>query len=61
MANIIGDIPQNVNFAVSLSAISAFFQNNGIGLQYVSKGVGVESVRVAEAARKFSHRIVCAT
>jgi S1-C subfamily serine protease len=60
VANIIGDIPQNVNFAVSLSAISAFFQNNGIEPQYVLKGVEVESVKVAEAAKKFSHRIVCA-
>jgi S1-C subfamily serine protease len=60
VARATGDIPQNVNFAVSLSALVDFLQRNRVPFRQVDRGPALETHQIAETARAFTHRIVCA-
>jgi hypothetical protein len=60
VARATGDIPQNVNFAVSLSALVDFLQRNRVPYRQVERGAALETHQIAETARAFTHRIVCA-
>jgi S1-C subfamily serine protease len=59
VARTTGDIPQNVNFAVSLLALADFLGRNRISVQTVERLPAVDTVQLADLARAFTHRIVC--
>jgi hypothetical protein len=54
-----GDIPQNVNFAVSMQALLDFLGRNRVPFRATERSAPVETVQIADAARAFTHRIVC--
>ena len=54
-----GDIPQNVNFAVSLQALVDFLGRNRVAFRTTERSAPMETVQIADAARAFTHRIVC--
>ena len=54
-----GDIPQNVNFAISLEVLADFLVKNRISFQNSESSAPLESARVAELAQGFTYRIEC--
>jgi len=54
-----GDIPQNVNFAVSLLTVADFLARNRIAVQTVERLPAIDTVQLADLARGFTHRIAC--
>jgi uncharacterized protein YkwD len=56
---VLGDIPQNVNFAISLEALSQFLTKHKIDFQTTAQSPALDTARVAEMAQKFTHRIEC--
>jgi len=56
-----GDIPQNVNFAVSLLAVADFLARNRIAVQTIDRLPAIDTVQLADLAKGFTHRIVCQT
>lgn len=59
VARATGDIPQNVNFAVSLPALADFLGRNRVTMQTVERLPAIDTVQLADLARSFTHRIVC--
>lgn len=59
VAKLTGDIPQNVNFAVSLQALTDFLTRNKVGFRYSERTTALETAQIAETTRAFTHRIVC--
>lgn len=59
VAKMTGDIPQNVNFAVSLQALVDFLTRNKVGFRYTERTAPLETSQIAETTRAFTHRIVC--
>jgi peptidoglycan/xylan/chitin deacetylase (PgdA/CDA1 family) len=55
----IGDIPQNVNFAVSLEALTQFLAKHKIDFLTAARSPALDTARVAEMAQNFTHRIEC--
>jgi len=60
-ARLLGDIPQNVNFAISLEALAQFLAKHKVAFQTAPRSPALETARVAEMAQKFTHRIECST
>jgi uncharacterized protein YkwD len=56
---VLGDIPQNVNFAISLEALTQFLSKHKIDFQTMARSPALDTARVAEMAQKFTHRIEC--
>jgi tol-pal system protein YbgF len=54
-----GDIPQNVNFAVSLDVLADFLAKNNVPIKAAARGVAIETTQVAEMAQSFTHQINC--
>jgi peptidoglycan-N-acetylglucosamine deacetylase len=54
-----GDIPQNVNFAISLEALSQFLAKHKVAFQTTARSPALDTASVAEMAQKFTHRIEC--
>lgn len=54
-----GDIPQNVNFAVSMQTLADFLARNRVSFRATERGAPVDTAQVAELARAYTHRIVC--
>ena len=54
-----GDIPQNVNFAVSAGTARAFLDGEGIPYETAPSDDAMEPVEVAAAARKFTVLVEC--
>lgn len=59
VARVTGDIPQNVNFAVSLQALSDFLRKNNVPVSTVDRGVALDTAQLADVMRGFTHRIEC--
>ncbi len=55
----IGDIPQNVNFAVSLDVLAEFLGRNRVPFRDVSRSTPLDTARVAEMAQSFTYRVEC--
>ena len=54
-----GDIPQNVNFAVSAGAVRAFLDDEGIPYETAPSDEAVEPVEVAATAMKYTVLVEC--
>ena len=54
-----GDIPQNVNFAVSAGTARAFLDGEGVPYETAPSDDAMEPVEVAAAARKFTVLVEC--
>ena len=59
VAKRIGDIPQNVNFAVSAGVVRAFLDDEGIPYETAPSDKAVEPVEIAAAATKFTVLVEC--
>lgn len=58
-AELTGDLPQNVNFAIRASTLRAFLDANGIEYATHPGGTSLDTVSVAEQAKKAVVRIEC--
>jgi len=54
-----GDIPQNVNFAVSLEVLADFLAKNNVAFRSGAISKPLDSAKVAELAQSFTHRVEC--
>ena len=54
-----GDIPQNVNFAVSLEVLADFLAKNRVAFRDGAVSAPLDTARVAELAKSFTHLVVC--
>ena len=59
IARSIGDIPQNVNFAVSAGSARVFLDDNGIPYETAPSDKPMESVEIAAAAKQFTVLVEC--
>jgi formylglycine-generating enzyme required for sulfatase activity len=59
-ARVTGDIPQNVNFAISGDVLARFLEKHQAGVRPQGPRDAQETVAIAEAAQGFSFRITCA-
>lgn len=59
MANVTGDIPQNVNFALKTSVLKAFLDSVSVGYQMSSSGTQLSSAVVASRAKEYTALIEC--
>lgn len=54
-----GDIPQNVNFAISLEVLANFLAKNRVSFRDGALSVPLDTARVAELAQSFTYRVQC--
>lgn len=54
-----GDIPQNVNFAVSLDVLADFLEKNSVSFRPSAAQPALESTQIAEMAQTFTYKISC--
>ena len=54
-----GDIPQNVNFAVSLDVLADFLAKNSVSFKAADRQAALETTQVAEMAQTFTYKISC--
>jgi peptidoglycan hydrolase-like protein with peptidoglycan-binding domain len=54
-----GDIPQNVNFAVSLDVLADFLEKNNVQFKSAERQPAIETTQVAEMAQSFTYKISC--
>jgi S1-C subfamily serine protease len=59
VASVTGDIPQNVNFAISLGTLQAFLDANSIDYQTRASSAPKSNADVAEVARAATVQIEC--
>jgi uncharacterized protein len=59
MASITGDIPQNVNFAISPLVLQAFLEANGVRYESSNSSSNLSSSDVVDVAKKFTSLIEC--
>lgn len=59
VSRVTGDIPQNVNFAVSLQTLVQFLRKNAVSTSSVERGASLDTAQLAEVLRSFSHRVDC--
>lgn len=55
----IGDIPQNVNFAISLDVLTDFLVQSNVHYQQASRLSSLDTERIAQMAQGFTFRIEC--
>ena len=54
-----GDIPQNINFAISLDVLADFLVSNKVPFGESSRSTPLDTARVAEMAQEFTYRVEC--
>lgn len=54
-----GDIPQNVNFAISLNVLADFLLKNKVAFHDAAPSSPLETAQVAAEAQGFTHRVEC--
>jgi Trypsin-like peptidase domain len=54
-----GDIPQNVNFAISLDVLAKFLAKNRVAFRDGAISAPLDTARVAELAQSFTYRVEC--
>ena len=59
VAEITGDIPQNVNFAIKSVIVRAFLDIHGIEYQTIRPSEALPATKIAAAARKFTVPVEC--
>jgi S1-C subfamily serine protease len=59
MANITGDIPQNVNFAISPLVLQAFLEANGVDYQTTPSIKNLSTADIADVAKKYTALVEC--
>ena len=59
MAELIGDIPQNVNFAVSLGTLQSFFNANGVPYVLDDSTSTKTPADIAAAASRYTVLLEC--
>ena len=59
MSKATGDIPQNVNFAVSLDILSEFLSKNKVAVRESPAAKALDTAAVAELAQTFTYRVEC--
>jgi S1-C subfamily serine protease len=59
VAKVIGDIPQNVNFAIRASTLANFLEANQVSYEVAAKAEALPSTKVAEKALAASVQLVC--
>ena len=60
-AIVTGDIPQNVNFAISLEVLADFLVKNRVAFREGAISAPLDTARVAELAQSFTYRVECRT
>jgi S1-C subfamily serine protease len=59
IAEAIGKIPQNINFAIKASVVRAFLDANGVEYRTASSIAKLDSTVIADQARKFTFAVEC--
>lgn len=54
-----GDIPQNVNFAISLETLANFLIKNGIAFREGASSTPLDTAAVAQLAQNFTYHVEC--
>ena len=54
-----GDIPQNINFAISLEVLADFLAKNRVPFRDATVAAALDTARVAELAQSFTYRVEC--
>jgi hypothetical protein len=54
-----GDIPQNVNFAISLEVLADFLTKNNVSFRNGAPSTLLDTARIAALAQSFTHRVEC--
>jgi hypothetical protein len=60
-AIVTGDIPQNINFAISLEVLADFLVKNRVAFREGAISAPLDTARVAELAQGFTYRVECWT
>jgi len=55
----IGDVPQNVNFAISIEALAEFLEKNKVPIRDGVATPPLDTSKVAEMAQSFTYRVEC--
>ena len=58
-AKLMGDIPQNINFAIKTGAVRDFLDNSVVPYQSAKPGTGQKTAEIAKAARAYTMLISC--
>ena len=56
---VIGDIPQNINFAIKAHVAMGFLESHGVEYETAPKAQEMNVSDVADSARAFSVRVLC--
>jgi S1-C subfamily serine protease len=59
VAEITGDLPQNVNFAISGAVVRAFLEGQGVAYTTAASTKPLSTTEIAEAARSFTVVVEC--
>jgi hypothetical protein len=58
-AALTGDMPQNVNFAVSLDVLADFLEVNQVPFGSRPRGASLDTAQIARMAQQFTYRVEC--
>lgn len=58
-AMVTGDIPQNVNFAISAETLTNFLSKNRVAYDHSDASAPLDTARVAQLAQSFTYRVDC--
>ncbi|MGH6934581.1 MAG: S1C family serine protease, partial [Methylocella sp.] len=61
VASVIGDVPQNVNFAIKASVVATFLDSNSILYASRVSAAGRSPADIAENARRFTVPVECSS
>ncbi|MBX3307626.1 MAG: trypsin-like peptidase domain-containing protein, partial [Nitrospira sp.] len=59
VAEVTGDIPQNINFAINGAVAKAFLDSHGVGYETAASGKKLESAEIGAAAKQFTFLLEC--
>jgi S1-C subfamily serine protease len=59
VAQVTGDIPQNINFAIKASTVETFVDYKGVGYQTAPPGPKLPFSQIGEAAKRYTAAIEC--
>lgn len=59
VAKVTGDVPQNVNFAIKAEVIRTFVEANGIKYNVANGRTRLDTVDIADRAKKFTALVEC--
>ena len=58
-AALTGDMPQNVNFAVSLDVLADFLEMNQVPFRSSPRSASLDTAQIARMAQQFTYRVEC--